>query len=219
MSPKKETYQPDQVLDHDYDGIQEYDNRLPNWWLWILWGSIVFAIGYWLVFHTYGIAKGPVAQYEAEMEAGGGSLAALSTRGLTEDDLIAMSREPARLAQGREVWTQYCVVCHKPGGEGLVGPNLTDDYWINGGGALDIHNTVVAGVPDKGMAAWGNQLGPDRVDAVVAHLLTLRGTNIEGKAPEGDLYQPEESNSAPIDPQAESATEALAEETVETEVG
>ena len=63
-------YRQDTVMDHEYDGIQEFDNRLPNWWLWTLWGTIFFGVGYWLVFHTYGLAKSPLAKYEAEMAAG-----------------------------------------------------------------------------------------------------------------------------------------------------
>lgn len=195
MSAEKE-YKPDTVLDHDFDGIQEYDNRLPNWWLWTLWGTIVFSLGYWLVFHTYGIAKLPVAAYEVEMESSGGSLADLSVRGLTAADLEAFAKDPAKLAEGKLVWSSTCQVCHKATGEGLVGPNLTDDYWVHGGDALSIHKTVVHGVVDKGMAAWGRQLGANRVDAVVAYLLTLRGTHIEGKAPEGDYWVPEPASEA-----------------------
>lgn len=189
MSNENSTDQAQKVLDHDYDGIREYDNRLPNWWLWILWGSIVFSIGYWLVFHTYGLAKLPLAAYEAEMEAAGGSLAGLEIRGLTESDLLAMSTDPGVLTEGQALWTQYCVVCHLTDGSGSVGPNLTDGYWMNGGSPTEIHNTVVVGVPDKGMAAWGRQFSPDRIDALVAHVLTLRDQNLPGKAPQGELYQ------------------------------
>lgn len=189
MSAERE-YKHDTVLDHDFDGIQEYDNRLPNWWLWTLWGTIIFSLGYWLVFHTYGVAKLPVAAYEAEMASTGGSLADLSVRGLTAADLEAFSTDEAKLAEGKEVYVKNCRVCHLDRGQGLVGPNLTDDYWIHGGDALSIHNTIVHGVVEKGMAAWGRQLGADRVDAVVAYLLTLRGTQVEGKAPEGELWTP-----------------------------
>jgi cytochrome c oxidase cbb3-type subunit 3 len=196
MSAGTSEHKPDTVLDHDFDGIQEYDNRLPNWWLWILWGSIIFSLGYWLVFHTYGLVRLPVAQYEQEMEDAGGSLAASSLRGLTEPDLEAMAVDPARLVTGKDVYVKNCLVCHLAEGQGLVGPNLTDDYWVHGGDALAIHNTVVQGVVEKGMAAWGRQLGPERVDAVVAYLLTLRGTHVEGKAPEGDLWTPEPAGEA-----------------------
>jgi len=184
-------HKPDTVLDHEYDGIQEYDNRLPDWWLWILWGTVVFSLGYWLVFHTYGLARLPVAAYEAEMENSGGSLADLGLRGLTADDLRAMAADPAKVAEGGEIFTKNCQVCHLAQGQGLVGPNLTDDYWIHGGDAASIHNVVVQGVVEKGMAAWGRQLGADRVDAVVSYILTLRGTHVEGKAPQGDLWTPE----------------------------
>jgi cytochrome c oxidase cbb3-type subunit 3 len=220
MSKEKETYQADRVLDHSYDGIQEYDNRLPNWWLWTLWGSIVFGIGYWLLFHTYEVYKNPVAQYEASME-GAAPSADLEARGLSEADLVAMSSDAAVLAAGKEVYTQYCQVCHLPTGAGLVGPNLTDDYWIHGGSAIAIHETIVNGVVEKGMAAWGRQLGPDRVDAVTAYLLPLRGTNIEGgKAPQGDLFElpAEESMDAPTGSDAEAeAVETTTEAETATE--
>lgn len=209
MSAEKETYQADRLLDHEFDGIQEFDNRLPNWWLWILWGSIIFSVGYWLVFHTYSLRDLPVAQYEKAMAESDAFLADSSARGLTEADILGMSQDSAKLAEGQELWRQYCVVCHKETGEGLVGPNLTDPYWINGGSALDIHNTVVRGVVEKGMAAWGQQLGPDRTDAVVAWVLTLRDTDIEGKAPEGDLYQTEtEAASEPSEADTEESAEA-----------
>jgi cytochrome c oxidase cbb3-type subunit 3 len=203
MSEKKETYQPDRVLDHDFDGIQEYDNRLPNWWLWTLWGAIVFSLGYWLVFHTYGIAKNPLAKYEAQME-GAAPSADLAARGLGEADLVAMSTDPEVLAAGKAVYAQYCQVCHLAQGQGLVGPNLTDEYWLHGGSAVDIHKTIVNGVVEKGMAAWGRQLGPERVDAVTAHLLTMRGTNVEGgKPPQGELYEPQTGVGPESEPQAE----------------
>ena len=189
MSTEQGTYQADKVLDHDYDGIQEFDNRLPNWWLWTLWGTIFFAIGYWLVFHTYGLRDLPIAKYDKIMEESNALLADSAARGLTAEDLVAMSRDPEKTAHGQEVWRQYCTVCHKENGEGLVGPNLTDPYWIHGGGPLEIHATVVNGVLAKGMAAWGRQLGPERIDAVVAWVLTLRNTNVPGKAPEGELYR------------------------------
>ncbi len=214
MSTEKETYQADKILDHEFDGIQEFDNRLPNWWLWLLWGTIVFAVGYWLIFHTYGLRDLPVAKYDKAMEASNAFLADSTARGLTEQDLVAMSLDPAKTAQGLEVWRQYCVVCHKETGEGLVGPNLTDGYWIHGGSPLEIHGTVVLGVLDKGMAAWGRQLGPERVDAVVAWVLTIRDTNVPGKAPEGELYQ-----AAPEEPAEEPVEEAAAVEAGEAVAG
>ena len=213
MSARKEEYKPDTVLEHDFDGIQEFDSRLPNWWLWILWGSIVFSVAYWLVFHTYGLAKDPIARFEQSMEDAGGVLADSATRGLTDADLLAMSVDPAKISRGREVYMQHCLVCHKEQGEGLVGPNLTDDYWIHGGSPLDIHNTVVRGVPEKGMAVWGRQLSPEQIDSVVALIVTLRGKHVEGKAPEGDLYSLE-SEIESSEPEA--TDEAVETETVET---
>jgi cytochrome c oxidase cbb3-type subunit 3 len=189
--PGENGYQADQLIDHDYDGIQEYDNRLPNWWLWILYGSIIFALAYWLFFHTIGAGKLPRERYAAEMQkAAETQLARASKGGLSDQSLELMAAMPDRVSEGKAIFTQYCVVCHRDQGQGLVGPNLTDAYWIHGGRPMDIHKTITDGVLAKGMAAWGRQLGPNRVEAVTAYVLTLRNTNVPGKAHEGELYQP-----------------------------
>jgi len=188
----------DKVREHTFDGIQEYDNKLPNWWLWILFGSIIFALAYWLVVQTVAVTDTPQQALEKEMVAAAeAQLARAAEGGLTNESLELMTTIPDRVAEGRALFEQYCVVCHLDNGGGSVGPNLTDNYWIHGPEPLDQHKVVTNGVPAKGMAAWGNQLGPRRVDAVVAYVLTLRGTNVAGKAPEGDFYDPAAAEEAP----------------------
>jgi len=178
----------DEIRDHDYDGIQEYDNRLPNWWLAILYGSIVFSLAYWLGFHTFDIGKLPRESYELEMIAAAeAQLARAAEGGTTNETLLLMSTIPDRVRAGEQLFLQYCAVCHQQDGSGSVGPNLTDDYWIHGATPMDILNVVTHGVAAKGMAAWGSQLGPRRVETVTAYVLTLRGLKRPGKAPEGEL--------------------------------
>jgi cytochrome c oxidase cbb3-type subunit 3 len=184
-------YKADQERGHSYDGITEYDNKLPNWWLMTLYATIVFAVGYWLFFHTLGIGGLPIADYENEMEAAAeAQLARMEATEITDESLELMSTIGSRVEQGSQLYQQYCVVCHGLRGEGAVGPNLTDRYWIHGGRPIDIHRIVTNGVPDKGMVAWGRQLGPARVQAIVAHVLTLRNTEVPGKEPEGEPYEP-----------------------------
>jgi len=183
----EDKYQPDRVFEHDYDGIQEYDNRLPNWWLTILFASIVFAFGYWAYHQTFGAAPTMDERYQAEVtQAAEAQLARASGQEMTDEALLLMSQVPDRAAAGRQVFEQFCVVCHSQNGEGNVGPNLTDATWIHGGKPLEILKTVTDGVPDKGMVAWGNQLGPQRVQNVTAYVLTIKGKNLPGKAPQGE---------------------------------
>lgn len=176
----------DRVLDHDYDGIQEYDNRLPNWWLYTLYGAIVFALGYWIYYQTFSVGRMPVQNLvAANAKAARLQLERMGEAELTDESLTLVSQVPERVTAGRAVFTQFCVVCHGEQGQGNVGPNLTDGYWIHGAAPTNIWTTVTNGVPAKGMAAWGNQLGPARVQDVVAYVLTIRNTNVPGKAPEG----------------------------------
>jgi cytochrome c oxidase cbb3-type subunit 3 len=97
-----------------------------------------------------------------------------------------MSTVPSVVGAGRATFEQFCVACHLADGSGIVGPNLTDGYWLHGGQPMQIWNTVTHGVPEKGMVAWGNQLGPKRVQEVVAYVLTMKGLNRPGKEPQGE---------------------------------
>jgi cytochrome c oxidase cbb3-type subunit 3 len=182
-------HQEENLREHAFDGIQEYDNKLPNWWLWILYGSIVFSLAYWLVLHTIGAGDLPHAALEKDMIAAAElQLARAAEGGLSNESLQLMTTIPARVAEGEALYLQYCAVCHQNDGSGSVGPNLTDDYWIHGNTPMDQHAVITNGVTAKGMAAWGNQLGPTRVELVTAYILTLQGKNLPGKAPEGEYY-------------------------------
>ena len=205
----------DRLRDHAFDGIREYDNKLPNWWLMILFGSIVFAIGYWLVFHSFKIADLPRAKYQKEMaQAAQAQLEKMSKQGVTDESLQLMSTIPEQVAAGHEIFKTYCIVCHADKGQGLVGPNLTDAYWLHGGRPTQILHTVTNGVPSKGMAAWGRQLGPTRVQKVVAFVLSIRDTNVPGKAPQGEKYVPAAADStAGAASDSTSAAAPAAEET------
>ncbi len=176
-------------LVHEYDGIIELDNQLPRWWLFTLFGAVVFAAGYWLYFHSYQRADLPMAAYEKEKAA---QLAAeaeqLKLAGeVTPELLTKLSQDPATVEQGKAVFAEICVTCHAEGGRGNIGPNLTDDYWLHGSEPVAVYGTIRNGFLPKQMPAWGKALGEERVRAVSAFVLTIKGTNVPGgKAPQGD---------------------------------
>lgn len=172
---------------HDYDGIREHDNRLPNWWLAVLFITIIFGYGYWVY---YEMLDGPDqwATYDAKMSEMA-ELAAQRAKergALTDDALIALSEDSAKVSSGSSAYDQFCLACHGAQGEGSIGPNLTDKYWLHGSSPTDIYSVVASGVPAKGMPAWEGVLGPERTEEVVAFLLTLKGKNLEGRPPEGE---------------------------------
>ncbi len=191
MSADKEhtgDIKPDTVI-HEVDGIQEYDNKLPNWWLFTLYATVLFAVVYWFHYHQAKWGEGPLASYNSEMEKVAAEQAAkIKAAGvMTPEALAALAKDKTTVDQGKQVFTTTCAACHRADGGGMVGPNLTDDFWLHGGAPDKIYKTINTGVPEKGMPAWGPQLGPDRVQAVTAYVLTLRGTNVPGgKAPQGE---------------------------------
>lgn len=185
----------DEMLDHEFDGIREFDNPPPAWLMNILWASIVFSAGYWLYYHTLGVGKLPKDRLDqANAHAAELQLKKMAGKPITDQSLLLMSQVPDQVTAGRAIFEQFCVQCHDTQGQGKVGPNLTDVYWLHGGRPTQIHNTIVKGVPEKGMVAWMDQLGPDRVNKVAAYVLTIKNTNVPGKAPQGN---PETADAAP----------------------
>lgn len=202
----------DILTDHDYDGIKELDNNLPPWWLWGFYLSIVFAVVYVIRFHVVNTAPLQGDEFTLEMTAAEEDVKAyLATAAnlVDESNVVALTGE-SDLAKGKEIYNTNCVACHAADGGGLVGPNLTDEYWIHGGGIANIFKTIKYGVPAKGMISWKDQLNPGQMQAVASYIMTLQGTTpASPKAAEGNLYQPQETTETPSDSSAAAAAEAV----------
>lgn len=177
-----------QLREHTFDGIQEFDNRLPNWWLWTFYLACIFSVLYWIHYHTLGTGALPGEAYMEEQRIAAERLAAEMARNpITDESLLKASENPAFVAAGKAIFEnpQQCAQCHRADGGGNIGPNLTDKFWINGGTPMDVYRTVSeGGRPGKGMVAWkGN--GQLFVQHVVAYVLSIRNTNVpDGKQPE-----------------------------------
>lgn len=172
------------MSDH-HDGIEEHDNHLPNWWLVTLFGSIVFSFAYWTYYETLGVGAAQAQELAGE-EAALRALREKSAPPISDESLLALSKDQKVVASGETIFKTNCVACHGMRAEGSVGPNLTDDYWLHGGKPLQIHGVITKGVTEKGMLAWGNVLGDAKVRDVTAFVLSLKGTNVQGKPPQGE---------------------------------
>jgi cytochrome c oxidase cbb3-type subunit 3 len=177
---------------HTYDGIQEYDKRLPNWWLFTLYGAIIFSVGYWAYYHWTDHLEQGWVRVTSQIEAI--RLAALA-QGEPPDGLQLwnFSRDLNIVAAGERTYMSTCAACHGPELEGGIGQNLTDTEWIHGGTPMDIFHVIQEGVTDKGMPAWGPLLGQQRIAEVTAFIISRNTT----------IAQPEETPTEPSPPTAE----------------
>lgn len=181
------------MLDHDYDGIKELDNNLPPWWVYGFYVTIAFSVVYLVYFHMMG-GDLQLDEYNKEMAVAEAEKAAfMETEAIAVDEsALEMLTGATELANGKQVYVNNCQVCHGTAGEGVVGPNLTDEYWKHGGGITNIYMTIKTGVPDKGMIAWESMLTPIQIQEVSSYIMSLEGTNPpNAKAPEGDKWVPE----------------------------
>ena len=181
------------LLDHEYDGIRELDNKLPGWWLWLFYLTIIFSAVYLVYYHVYH-AGDPLmakdgqqsAEYTHEMQAG--ELLKQAAMGKFEAAIPGLqpSTDLVVLDGGRQTYAKLCAPCHRADGGGLVGPNLTDSYWIHGSNYCDTVAVIWNGVPAKGMITWKSSLKPDEIQAVASYIYTLRGAKLAtpGKVPE-----------------------------------
>ncbi len=179
-------------MGHDYDGIRELDNRLPPWWIGIMYGSIIFSVVYLYYYHFSNNDWSSENEYIAQVQEGALLKADYLfevANAVNENNVVVLSDEND-LKAGLELYTRNCVACHGSNGEGGVGPNLTDDYWIHGPGISDVFKTIKYGIPEKGMIAWQTQLRPQSMQQLASYLMTLKGTSPPNpKEPEGDLYE------------------------------
>lgn len=177
---------------HVYDGIQEYDNPMPGWWLAIFYVTIA-----WSVFYVIGISVGWINTYQDDLQAQTEWLAevqynaALLSPEVTPEYLDEKIESGEFLAVGTAAYASTCAACHGSSGEGGIGANLTDNAWLHGGSPMDIYHVVDEGILEKGMPAWGSALTHDKLVGVVTYIESIRNTNVAGKAPEGTEYVPE----------------------------
>jgi cytochrome c oxidase cbb3-type subunit 3 len=156
---------------HSYDGIQEYDKKLPNWWLMTFYGAMIFSVGYFACYEWWkalpdqaSVVKSEMARIETAKLA--------SVASLSDDNLWLMSQNAAFVESGRSTFLANCASCHKPDLTGNIGPSLVDNVWIHGGKPMDVYNTVTNGVAAKGMPTWGPLLGTKKVTEVVAFVMS-----------------------------------------------
>lgn len=179
------------ILDHNYDGIRELDNRLPPWWVYLFYATIVFGLVYLVRFHIFNDYDQEL-EFEQEMAQARLEIEEYkrTAKDLVDASTVELLTEASDLSAGESIFNGNCAVCHKVDGGGSIGPNLTDDYWVLGGGIKNVFSTVSEGGRDgKGMVAWKTSLKPSEIAQVASYVISMHGTNPpDAKAPEGDLY-------------------------------
>jgi len=177
-------------LGHDYDGIRELDNRLPPWWLYGFYCTILFACVYlwrYHVSHTAPLSGEEYAIAVRKAEVQKAEFLRKAANNVDESTVKLLTGE-ADLAAGKTVFETTCFACHGKRGEGGVGPNLTDDYWLHGGSIQSVFRTIKYGWPDKGMKSWKDDYSPSQIAQIASYVKSLGGTHPDNpKAPQGSL--------------------------------
>ena len=181
----------------DNDGIREYDNPLPDWFVNLFYGCVVYSVLYmgyytgngWALAKAGGVGQGlssSGAEYLAAVHMEKSSGAVNLPKEVTGGELLALLQAPGSIAGGEAVFKGNCLACHGDQGQGVVGPNLTDPFWIHGGKPESVLTSISQGYPDKGMPAWKPVLGAEKVRLAAAYVLSLRGRSVANpKAPQG----------------------------------
>lgn len=209
------------ILDHNYDGIRELDNKLPPWWVYMFYATIIFGAVYLARFHIFG---GYDQELEYKQELAEARMAIdkykETAKDLVDVNTVALLTEASDINAGKAIFTTNCAVCHKIDGGGGIGPNLTDDYWILGGGIRNVFHTISEGGRDgKGMISWKANLKPNEIQQVASYVLTLQGTSpADPKDPEGEIWTDPDApvDEAPLE-QADPAAIQVSPENEETE--
>jgi cytochrome c oxidase cbb3-type subunit 3 len=182
------------LLHHDYDGIKELDNHLPPWWVYLFYGTIGFAAVYLLVFHVFNYAPLPIDEFKEQIAVANIQVENYrkTMANSIDESNVTLLTKVEEIEPGKTVFTNNCKACHGGGGEGGIGPNLTDEYWLHGSGIKNVFKVVKNGVPAKGMIAWNTRLTPLEMQQVASYLISLKGSNpLNPKAPQGEKEENE----------------------------
>lgn len=179
------------LMDHDYDGIKELDNNLPPWWVYLFYACIVFSVVYLVHYEIMG-APDQEAELKSEMAQAKVEVAEYmkTAPDLMDEKTVTLLTAPADLTAGKTIFETNCAACHRADAGGQIGPNLTDDHWILGGGIKNLFHTITNGGRDgKGMIAWKGTLKPKEIQAVASYIISLKGSNPKDpKAPDGEIW-------------------------------
>ncbi|OZV68030.1 cbb3-type cytochrome c oxidase N-terminal domain-containing protein [Winogradskyella aurantia] len=179
------------ILDHNYDGIKELDNNLPPWWLYGFYITIIFGVVYMIRFHILG-ADDQFVEYEVEYAEAQRAIEEYkkTAKNLVDANTVEVLADASDLSAGKKIFETNCVACHMADGGGGIGPNLTDEYWILGGGIKNVFKTIAeGGRAGKGMVSWKSDLSPLEMAQVGSYILQFQGTTpANPKAPEGEIW-------------------------------
>lgn len=191
FSLKPLSMEKDMIMEHTYDGIAELDNPTPPWFMYLFYSTIVIAVVYLFTFHVVGNGKIMTTEYAEEIavaEKANELYMKKFANAVNENNVIVLT-DAKSIEDGGKIYAKNCVACHGDRGQGGVGPNLTDEFWLHGGSTKNIFHTLTEGVPEKGMISWKKTLNPIQIQHLVSFLSRFQGTNPEnGKAPQGDKY-------------------------------
>lgn len=181
----------DIMLDHNYDGIRELDNNLPPWWKYGFYLTIVFAVVYLVHFHISNTGKLQIQEYEDQLTEAKLQMEEYKRKSanLVDESNATVLKDEGSLTSGKSAYMDNCAACHGRSGEGGVGPNLTDDYWLHDGGIKDIFKSIKYGWPEKGMKSWQQDLGAKQIHEIASFIMSLHGTHpANAKDKQGELY-------------------------------
>jgi len=177
------------LLEHKFDDISELDNPTPAWFMWLFYASIAIGAAYLFTYHGGGGGKLQEEEYAIEMEEAVAEKAAYlaNAANLIDENTVEESKEASVITSGQAIFNSNCIACHGDKGQGVVGPNLTDEYWLHGGKINNVFKTIKYGIPDKGMISWEKTLSPKQISEVANYIKSLKGTNpANPKAPQGE---------------------------------
>jgi cytochrome c oxidase cbb3-type subunit 3 len=192
MGLKPLSEEKDLVMEHEFDGIAELDNPTPRWFMVLFISSILFAVVYFFNYEVLGFGPTQEQEYVSELEqAEIDKVAFLSNpvnaKASVNENSVVLSKDAAVIASGASLFTNRCTPCHGDHAQGIVGPNLTDEFWLHGGTVHDVFKTIKYGVPEKGMISWEKSLSAQQISDLTNYVLSLQGSHPAGaKAPQGD---------------------------------